>query len=154
MTRQNGLLQKLMRHKFERRSTGKHTLKRVAIFWIVFSFVLFILLVFFYYLRILEKKNVFVSPVSKQNQEQQTEHVNTITGVLREKHLDFSSVFPFDQNSYLIKLVSGEEVLLTGSKSLVEQVSSLQLILSRLTIEGKRVSRVDFRFDTPVLKMQ
>lgn len=145
MTRQNGLLQKLMRHKFER---------RIAIYWVVFSFVLFILLVFFYYLKILEKKNIFISPVSKQHIEQQTEHINTITGVLREKHLAFSSVFPFDQNSYLIKLVSGEEVLLTASKSLVEQVSSLQLILSRLTIEGKRVSRVDFRFNTPVLTMR
>lgn len=142
-----------MRHKFENRNTGRHTRRRIFVYWVVFSFVLFVLLVFLYYLKILEKKNIFISPVSKQNQDLQTEHVNTINSILKEKHMAFTSVFPYEENSYLIKLMSGEEILLAGNKSLVEQVSSLQLILSRLTIEGKRVSRVDFRFDTPVLTM-
>lgn len=143
-----------MRHKFENRNTGRHTRRRIFVYWVVFSFVLFILLVFLYYLKIIEKKNIFISPVSKQNQDLQTELVNTINSILKEKHMAFTSVFPYEENSYLIKLVSGEEILLAGNKSLVEQVSSLQLILSRLTIEGKRVSRVDFRFDTPVLTMR
>ena len=95
-----------------------------------------------------------VAALSKQNQDQQIETINGISRVLKEKHIVFSGVFPFDHTSYLVKLVSGEEVLFTSTKPVVQQVSSLQLILSRLTIEGKRVLRVDFRFDTPVLTMQ
>lgn len=143
-----------MRQRIERRNTGKHALKRMVVFWVVFSFCFFLLLVFFYSLRLFDKKNVFVSPIPKQNQEQQTEHINTLSEVLREKQILFSGVFPFDQNSYLVKLTSGEEVFFSSGRPLVEQVSSLQLILSRLTIEGKRVLRIDFRFDTPVLTMQ
>ena len=36
-------------------------------------------------------------------------------------------------------------------KKIPEQRTSLQLILSRLTIEGKQASKIDFRFDNPVV---
>lgn len=36
-------------------------------------------------------------------------------------------------------------------KKISEQITSLQLILSRLTIEGKQASKIDFRFDNPVV---
>lgn len=143
-----------MRQRFEKRKTGRRLNKKFIIFWIICSFIFFLLLVFFYSLRVFEKKKMFVSPLSKQNQDQQIETINDISRVLKEKHIVFSGVFPFDHTSYLAKLALGEEVLFTSTKSVIEQVSSLQLILSRLTIEGKRVSRVDFRFDTPVLTMR
>ncbi len=127
--------------------------RRIVIYWFLCSVAFFVVLVSFYSIRTLEKKKTFISPVSKQNQEQ-TEQINRITELLKEKRISFSGVFVYDASSYLIKLGSGEDVFLARGKSLVEQVSSLQLILSRLTIEGKRVSRVDFRFDTPVLTIQ
>lgn len=141
-----------MRKGLER--NHKHLQRRLVMYWFFCSVVFFIILVSFYSIKQYENKKTFISAVPKQNLDQQTETINTILGVLKEKHITFSGVFVFDSASYLVKLASGEEVFLASGKSLVEQVSSLQLILSRLTIEGKRVSRVDFRFDTPVLTMQ
>lgn len=128
--------------------------RRIVVFWLLGTAAFFMVFVSFYSLRVFAKKNVFVSPIPKQNSELQTEHMNTVIALLREKQIAFSGVFVFDSTSYMVKLESGEEVFLASAKPLTEQVSSLQLILSRLTIEGKRVSRVDFRFDTPVLTMR
>ena len=143
-----------MRQIYKKRNRGKHKFGRIVFFGVVCSFFFFLLLVFFYSLLVLDKKKMFVSPIPKQNTEQQTENINTLSELLKAKHLAFSAVFPFDTTSYLVKLTSGEEVFFTNGKSLAKQVSSLQLALSRLTIEGKRVSRIDFRFNTPVLTMK
>lgn len=69
-----------------------------------------------------------------------------------ENHIQFSSII-FEHSSIRIILPKGEVVIFAKSKSLREQTSSLQLILSRLTIEGKRFTKIDFRFDRPVISM-
>jgi hypothetical protein len=56
-----------------------------------------------------------------------------------------------DHDGYVVTLSTGQQVLFSDSKDLHSQVSSLQLIYSRLTIEGKGFSRLDLRFDKPVL---
>ena len=140
-----------MRQRFERRSMGNHALKRVVFFWIGCSVIFFVVLVSIYFFQKLQKRNVYISPLSKQNQNEQTNNVNTIKTLLTEKNLSVSVVSPFDDTSYYVKLATGEEAFFSSKKSLVDQVSSLQLVLSRLTIEGKHVLRIDFRFDTPVI---
>lgn len=132
-----------------RRNKNNYSLKKVVVFWIVcLFFATTVSLGFFLFQKV--KQRVYVSPVSKQNQDQ-TSDINTIKSLLSEKHVGFSFVSPIDSSSYLITLSAGEEVIITTKKPFIDQVSSLQLVLSRLTIEGKRVSRIDFRFDTPVL---
>lgn len=44
-----------------------------------------------------------------------------------------------------------EEVILSSEKDIHTQISSLQLTIAHLTIEGKRFHRLDFRFDKPVI---
>lgn len=134
-----------MRHKSK---------KRIVVFWFLCSVIFFIILASFYSIRLYEKKKTFVSPIPKYNAEAQTEQINMLSALLKEKNFVFSGVFPFDIESYIVKLMSGEEIFFSRNKPFEDQVSSLQLVLSRLTIEGKRVSRIDFRFNTPVLTMQ
>ncbi len=52
---------------------------------------------------------------------------------------------------YSVELVDNGTVIFSQNKDIEKQISSLQLILSRLTIEGKRFKSLDFRFDKPVL---
>lgn len=52
---------------------------------------------------------------------------------------------------YTVLLKTGEKIILSKKKSLTAQISSLQLISSRFTIEGKHFVSLDFRFDRPVL---
>lgn len=52
---------------------------------------------------------------------------------------------------YELDLEDGEQIIFSTSKDLKLQVASLQLVLNRLTIEGKKFKRLDFRFDKPVI---
>ncbi|MCL5970032.1 MAG: hypothetical protein M1450_00820 [Patescibacteria group bacterium] len=70
---------------------------------------------------------------------------------LQKKNIPFSSVFSYGNDSFLVKLKNNEEIILSKNKDISFQVSSLQLMISRFTIEGKRIKRVDFRFDKPVV---
>lgn len=55
------------------------------------------------------------------------------------------------EDTITLKLSSTQEVLLSSKTDLRKQLSSLQLIVARLTMEGKHFSRLDLRFDKPVI---
>lgn len=74
--------------------------------------------------------------------------------LMQQKNVPTASIEQVSDTSYKIVLFSGEEVYLSSQKSLAEQISSLQRILSRLTIEGKHFVRLDVRFDKPVITLK
>lgn len=103
-------------------------------------------------------KSTFVSPIptvlSKSNkQDSQDRNIATtqvLQAILLKNNIPFSSTSLLSDSSYLVQLIAGEEVLLSSKKPLASQISSLQLLLSRFTIEGKRFTRLDLRFDKPI----
>ena len=50
-----------------------------------------------------------------------------------------------------VDLKDGGKVIFSSKKDLKKQITSLQLMLSRLTIEGKKLKILDFRYDNPVV---
>ena len=76
---------------------------------------------------------------------------NELSELLEKDAIKFTSINTYNDGSFLVKLEKGEEVLISSKKSIKLQVSSLQLILSRLTIEGKQIAKLDLRFDNPVI---
>lgn len=74
-----------------------------------------------------------------------------INDLLQESGIAFTSVESANDSSYLVNLKDGGQVIITQNKNVQNQISSLQLILSRLTIEGKRFKSLDFRYDKPVV---
>lgn len=56
-----------------------------------------------------------------------------------------------DDESYQVVLSTDQKVIFSKDKSLDMQISSLQLISSRFTIEGKDFVQLDLRFDRPIL---
>lgn len=70
---------------------------------------------------------------------------------LKKKNIPFSTVSVASDSAYIVRQPQGEEILLSSKKDLDVQVSSLHLILSRLTIEGKDFKRLDLRYDKPVI---
>jgi hypothetical protein len=75
---------------------------------------------------------------------------DTVKQKVEKAHFPVKTIEEFDE-SYSVTLVSGETILFSKKKSLEQQISSLQLISSRLTIEGKHFISLDLRFDRPVL---
>src|SRR3989344_443989 len=87
--------------------------------------------------------DALISPISKQS-------FASIAAVLERKKIAYESIEKID-NYYLIRMKDNGEVLIPDKKNLEEQVSSLQLILARLKIEGKTFRRLDFRYEKTVI---
>lgn len=74
--------------------------------------------------------------------------------LLLKNKISLSSINQGPDYSYIVRFKDGEEVIFSSKKSLDPQVTSLQFMLSRLTIEGKRFVRLDLRFDKPVITLK
>ncbi len=93
------------------------------------------------------QKQLFISPLALQKN---IKH-NQIDEMLEKSGIAFTSVESAKDSTYLVNLKDGGQVIITQNKNVQNQISSLQLILSRLTIEGKRFKSLDFRYDKPVV---
>jgi hypothetical protein len=71
--------------------------------------------------------------------------------LLKEKKIAHTKITPGPDSSYIIHLSGGEEATVSFDKDIKSQISSLQFILSRLTMEGRQFSRLDLRFDKPII---
>lgn len=65
-------------------------------------------------------------------------------------NIPFLSVTASSDSAILVALEEGT-VLLSWQKPIELQISSLQHALSRFTIEGKKISFLDFRFERPIV---
>lgn len=96
-----------------------------------------------------------ISPVSdsfpKKEKNVDNNSIKRLESALTKNNIKFSSVSVASDSSYLINLEDKGNIIFDFNKSLDLQISSLQLMLSRFTIEGKRIERVDFRFDKPIV---
>ena len=88
-----------------------------------------------------------ISPLAKSN----LSRLNNLEIQLSQKKISFASVTVNANDSFTVRLLDRGEVILSSKKDVGSQLSSLQLILSRLTIEGKKLKTLDFRFDNPVV---
>lgn len=114
---------------------------------ILFSGVLYSM--FLLHRRYLLTSPQYTSPLPK-TQASRSFLTSDLAELLRKEGIEYTSLVTLEDGSFLVKLVSGEDVLFSKQQS-ASEVASLQAILSRLTIEGKAVSRLDFRFNKPVV---
>jgi hypothetical protein len=71
--------------------------------------------------------------------------------VLQEKKVDYKVVSKLQDGSCIIKLTDGSIVIISSLKDINKEISSLQFILKRLTMEGKEFTKLDLRFEKPVI---
>ncbi len=80
--------------------------------------------------------------------------IGEIKRILSQEKIAYATIGRLSDNSYQVTLTTGEEVLITSDKDILRQLASLQLILTRLTMEGKHISRLDLRYDKPVITLK
>lgn len=136
---------------FQKRRLKKERSKyRIRTLFILLFFLLSLILVVEYLsLNFSFGRTSFVSPIAKIKQSKVTFLENT----LEKQKIAFFSVNLNSDSSFTVVLKEGGEVIFSSKKDLDNQLSSLQLILSRLTIEGKKLKKLDFRFDNPVVSL-
>lgn len=138
--------------------------RQLSRFWAGFSILtLFTLIAIFGLLQKISWKNVgdflsevnlnFVLPSSELLMPiPQDEPFLEITNLLLAKHIEIESRPIYSGSTIIVRLLDGTSVNFSLEKDLSKQASSLQIILSRLTIEGKKVGKIDFRYEPPVMQ--
>ncbi|MCL5438461.1 MAG: hypothetical protein M1268_00545 [Patescibacteria group bacterium] len=129
-----------------------------SIFTLFYFFLIFtaVVLSFLYWKIYLDKKRI-VSPIpvlfsnkSMPRNEFKSGEIE-LKDILKKYKIEFSNIAVSTGSSYLVEFKDGSKAIISQNKPFASQVSSLQLILSRFTIEGKKLSMIDFRFDNPLI---
>lgn len=92
----------------------------------------------------------FISPLS-QNKETLLVKVED---ELEKQNISFGKISSNSDGSLAVKLKDESEIIFSSKRQVKSQITSLQLMLSRLTIEGKKLKSLDFRFDNPVVSFK
>lgn len=93
----------------------------------------------------------FASVLASATQQPNTYALQKAVEDQLQKHsLAFSSI-SINENTITIHLSEEIDVLIAANKDIGQQIDSLQVTLDNLTIEDKRISRVDMRFERPVV---
>lgn len=90
-----------------------------------------------------EVKSAFVTQASMEK----------VKDLLASEKIAYTKIEYADEGeTYLITLKSEEVVKLSGSKNVEAQVSTLQKLLRKLTIDNRKATQIDLRYSRPVVK--
>jgi hypothetical protein len=99
----------------------------------------------------------FISPLSSavttESSYEDDEKIDLIREALKKEKIEVVSIV-HKNDVFIVELKNNAEVVLSAKKDVTSQISSLQFILSRLTMEGRRFSRLDLTFDKPVIVLE
>ncbi len=136
----------LQKKRLLKREKVKEKSRNIFLFLLVLFFVF--LTIEYIYLNFSFGRTTYINPIAKNK----TSIVSLTEQKLNDAKIAFANISEQNDGSLVIKLKEGGEVILSSKKDIQTQVSSLQLILSRLTIEdGKKLKNLDFRYDSPVV---
>lgn len=147
---------KKLEHVRKKRLKGQY--KTIGLFFLAVGAVCVLFAIITYPLfcfGIIFKENPYIAPIPSQKDVQgvATHHfdqTSELASELAKNELPYDTIQGVN-GGYDVKLTSGEEVIFSADKDIASQISSLQLIQSRLKIEDRRFSRLDFRYEKPVI---
>ena len=132
----------------KRRLSKENPTYKIKIIFLCFLFISSIVIGFSYlYINNYFSAYDYINPLSLNRNSFQI----LIEEDLEKSKIGFSKVIVNKDDSITANLKNGGSVIFSSKKDLESQITSLQLILSRLTIEGKKLKTLDFRFDNPVV---
>lgn len=140
-------------HESARRKRKKaHSRRKTVVYAGIFF--LFLLITAGYFLFRYYGTASLISPLPKSLKSSlvsQASEAKKLSLLLEKAGIASASVSLRDTTSFEVTLSEGAHVIFSATKPVDIQVSSLQLMLSRFTIEGKKFSQIDLRFERPVI---
>lgn len=127
-----------------------------VIFFFIFSFILIFILLRYIYPFI--SKTSFLNVKISQNKKiinpvVQRPQIDDLRKNIEEKGIELTSLEMSTKSAVIVgKIKNGPKIYFSGDKDVEWQASSLQLIVSRLTIDNKKPNLIDLRFDKPIVK--
>lgn len=120
-------------------------LKRVKIVSLLASFLVLFAIAELIYKNLVIGKPLYLDPISGSSSN------SKIADALYKRNIDYRNINE-GSNYFVLELSRGEVVIISKNKDIAQQLSSLQLIQSRLKIEGKEFKSLDLRYAQPVVK--
>lgn len=102
-------------------------------------------------------KPLYISPLSSIKEAQASQNDSKWVQLkveLKKKGIEYKEMRKEKDLGYVVKLKDDSEVTFSSQKDIIAQIASLQYILSHLTMEGKLFSRLDLRFEKPVIVLK
>ncbi len=119
--------------------------KRLGIILIFLGLLIIASMLFF--LAFLEKEEPIINPLSKD----QTSSGRIISKTLKDHKIQYKDLETTKDLKYKIIFEDNAEAIIDPKKDIERQITSLQLILSQLKIEGKAFKRLDFSYQKPII---
>lgn len=76
---------------------------------------------------------------------------NELRNFLEREKISFKKIEMPEDEYFKITLEDDSEIFISANRSLPRALSSLQYILSRLTMEGREFARLDLRYEKPII---
>lgn len=108
----------------------------------------------YYIIEVKLKRPLYISPLPTLQfvQADQTDRrFEELQKELKKNQIDYIAIKKEKDASYTVTLQNGGKVTFSSQKNILIQITSLQYILSHLTMEGRQFSRLDLRFEKPVI---
>ena len=111
----------------------------------------------YYLVTVKFKQPLYISPlplmhvVQSSQSDQSDKKFPELQKELKKSRIEYTNVSKEKDLSYIVTLQNGSNVLFSSQKDISVQITSLQYILSHLTMEGRQFSRLDLRFEKPVI---
>jgi hypothetical protein len=103
------------------------------------------------------QKPLYVSPLSSIKAftllSQDDIGKRTLEKGLANNHIEYTTI-KTSGSDLIVLLKNGSKVTFSSKKDIILQISSLQYILTRLTMEGELFSQLDLRFEKPVVVLK
>ncbi len=142
------MLTKTRKHKINSRKKKIKTILGVFLFLAILSLGILIYINF-------TKKSLFISPLpvnyqlsSEADSDQQ---LLLLKKLLKENNIEYSDI-TISGKYLVVNMKDKSKIIFSTDKDLSIQIASLQFILTRLTMESRRFSELDLRFDKPVIR--
>ncbi len=101
---------------------------------------------YFLYIFTIGSRTAFISPLGRDSLGKLE-----LERTLHAFEIPFIQVSDASGSAFFVELTDSQKVTLSSRKDINLQISSLQLILKQLTIEGKRFKTLNFTFDKPII---
>lgn len=108
----------------------------------------------FYVILVQKSKPLFISPLANikfVHASQEDVKFDQLKKELAKKQIAVNKVEKTKDATFIVELKQGGEVTFSSQKDIIAQIASLQFILSHLTMEGREFSKLDLRFEKPVI---
>lgn len=139
-----------MKSSKNRRRRKVFAKKFLVIAFVILVMVLGVVLFFLYQPEKIVLRPIPANLAFNLNPKSEDQKVAEVKKFLEKENILFEDIKRASDSGILISLEENGQVHLSDVKY-AEELTSLQLILKRLTMEGKRFKRLDLRYERPII---